>query len=125
MSQIRVNDIRDSGGGNSSTPNQILNGRAKAWVNFNGQGTVAIRADYNVNTVGDKGTGYYTVNFSSSLPSNYAVVGAGSKISGNQQIVVCAPFNTTMGTGSIQLVTLNDGVAERDAAYACLAFFTA
>jgi hypothetical protein len=76
MSQIRVNDIRDSGGGNSSTPAQIFSGRAKAWVNFNGSGTVAMRGNYNVNSITDNGSGDYTANFSSSLPNaNYSCVG--------------------------------------------------
>ena len=45
-----------------------------AWVNFEGQGTVSIRADFNVNTIGDNGTGDYSVNFSNSLTdTNYAV----------------------------------------------------
>jgi hypothetical protein len=35
---------------------------AKAWVNFNGTGTVAIRAQYNVSSITDNGTGSYTVN---------------------------------------------------------------
>ena len=72
MSQIRVNDIRDSGGSNSSTPAQIANGRAKVWVNWNGSGTVAIRADYGVNSVTDNATEQYTVNFSSAFSdANY------------------------------------------------------
>jgi len=37
---------------------------AKAWVNFNGQGTVAIRDSYNVSSITDLGTGQYLVNFS-------------------------------------------------------------
>ena len=45
----------------------------KAWVNFNGTGTVAIRAAYNVSTVTDNGTGSYTVNITSALiDANYA-----------------------------------------------------
>ena len=76
MSTIKVTNIQDTSGGNSSTSAEIFNGRAKAWVNFNGSGTVAIRNDYNVNTVSDRGAGAYTVNFSSALGSaNYAAVG--------------------------------------------------
>lgn len=46
----------------------------RAWVNFNGTGTVAIRAAYNVTSITDNGTGYYTVNFTTALPdANYAV----------------------------------------------------
>ena len=48
---------------------------AKAWVNFNGQSTVAIRDDYNVNTITDLGTGEYRVNWSTSFANaNYCVV---------------------------------------------------
>ena len=46
---------------------------AKAWVNFNGTGTVAIRDDFNVSSIGDNGTCDYTINFSTSMSdSNYA-----------------------------------------------------
>lgn len=40
---------------------------AKAWVNFNGTGTVAIRSSYNVSSITDNGTGDYTVNFTNAL----------------------------------------------------------
>ena len=40
---------------------------AKAWVNFNGQGTVAIRDSYNVSSITDLGTGQYLVNFSTAM----------------------------------------------------------
>jgi hypothetical protein len=47
----------------------------KAWVNFNGTGTVAIRASYNVSSITDNGTGDYTVNFTTALAdANYSVV---------------------------------------------------
>jgi hypothetical protein len=76
MSEIRVTTLKDTGGGNSSTANEIYEGRAKAWVNWNGVGTVAIRDDFNVNTVSDDGTGDFTVNFSTSLGNtNYSVTG--------------------------------------------------
>jgi hypothetical protein len=45
----------------------------RAWVNFNGSGTVAIRASFNVSSITDNGTGDYTVNFTTAMPdSNYA-----------------------------------------------------
>jgi hypothetical protein len=48
----------------------------RAWVNFNGTGTVAIRASGNVTSITDNGTGDYTVNFTTAMPdSNYAVLG--------------------------------------------------
>ena len=49
-------------------------GLAKAWVNFNGTGTVAIRASFNVSSITDNGTGDYTVNLTTALvDANYAV----------------------------------------------------
>jgi hypothetical protein len=45
----------------------------RAWVNFNGTGTVAIRASGNVSSITDNGTGDYTINFTSAMPdANYA-----------------------------------------------------
>jgi hypothetical protein len=49
----------------------------RAWVNFNGTGTVAIRASGNVSSITDNGTGDYTVNFTTAMPdANYAISGA-------------------------------------------------
>ena len=46
----------------------------RAWVNFNGTGTVAIRASGNVSSVSDGGTGNYTINFTNAMPdANYSV----------------------------------------------------
>ena len=47
----------------------------RAWVNFNGTGTVAIRASGNVSSITDNGTGNYTVNFTTNMPDiNYAAI---------------------------------------------------
>lgn len=47
----------------------------RAWVNFNGTGTVTIRASGNVSSITDNGTGDYTVNFTKAMPdANYAAV---------------------------------------------------
>ena len=48
---------------------------ARAWVNFNGTGTVAIRASGNVSSITDNGTGDYTVNFTTAMSdANYSGV---------------------------------------------------
>lgn len=47
----------------------------RAWVNFNGTGTVAIRASGNVSSITDNGTGDYTVNFTTAMPdANYSII---------------------------------------------------
>ena len=48
----------------------------RAWVNFNGTGTVAIREDGNVSSITDNGVGDYTVNFTTAMPdANYCAAG--------------------------------------------------
>lgn len=52
----------------------------RAWVNFNGTGTVAIRASGNVTSITDNGTGDYTVNFTNAMPdANFAIGGSGQE----------------------------------------------
>ena len=65
-------------------PNRVVTadvagpGLCKAWVNFNGTGTVAIRAAFNVSSITDNGTGQYTVNFTVAMPDvNYTTIGSG------------------------------------------------
>jgi len=49
----------------------------RAWVNFNGTGTVAIRASFNVSSITDNGTGDYTVNMTTAMSdANYSITGA-------------------------------------------------
>ena len=61
-------------GTQSTAIENAINGSAKAWVNFNGTGTVAIRASYNVSSITDNGTGIYTVNFTNLMAdANYSV----------------------------------------------------
>ena len=56
----------------------------RAWVNFNGTGTVAIRASGNVSSITDNGTGDYTVNFTTALVDvNYSAVGVGTNGTGD------------------------------------------
>lgn len=68
MSTLKVNTIQNTAGVEVYT--------AKAWVNFNGTGTVAIRASGNVSSITDNGVGDYTVNFISGMSdANYSSAG--------------------------------------------------
>jgi hypothetical protein len=59
---------------NPSTNVEGINYSCRAWVNFNGTGTVAIRGSGNVTSITDNGTGDYTVNFTTAMSdANYAV----------------------------------------------------
>ena len=73
MSEIRVTTISDTAGTGPVTLTKQY--ASKAWVNFNGTGTVAIRGSGNVGSVTDNGTGDYTLNFTSAMAdANYSVV---------------------------------------------------
>jgi hypothetical protein len=72
MSTIKADNIATLAGVSTSMANAV-NGSAKAWVNFNGTGAVAIRDSYNVSSITDNGTGDYTINFSTAMAdANYA-----------------------------------------------------
>jgi hypothetical protein len=58
---------------------------ARAWVNFNGTGTVAIRGSGNVSSISDIGTGLYRINFATSMPdTNFTAVGNCAQNDNNQ-----------------------------------------
>ena len=78
MSTLKVNTIQNISAAHGSTPEQIAQGRAKAWVNFNGTGTIAIRDSFNVSSITDNGTGTTTVTLASAMPSDDFVVCANS-----------------------------------------------
>ena len=72
----------------------------RAWVNFNGTGTVAIRASGNVSSITDNGTGDYTVNFTTAMSdANYAAMG------------MSAGFNSTRGAAGITYQYRSDGAS--------------
>jgi hypothetical protein len=103
----------------------------RAWVNFNGTGTVAIRASGNVSSIGDMGTGDYFVNFTTAMPDvNYALSGGASRGSGDTS--TNGPFAvgifqiTAPATGSVRIQTGYGGSqasagSNQDAVYVCVA----
>jgi hypothetical protein len=122
------------------TPNKLLvshvasPGVAKAWVNFNGTGTVAIRGAFNVSSITDNGTGDYTVRFTTAMPDeNYSVcVGNGSFNDGvnDNNILLIGPRRGTVNpytTSGARISTAFRAVGSTsqfdDPALATLAFF--
>jgi hypothetical protein len=79
MSTLRTNTLSNAAGSASVPVDTVIGGSAKAWVNFNGTGTVAIRQAFNVSSITDNGTGNYTLNFTNALADvNYSVITQGS-----------------------------------------------
>ena len=66
-SELRVNTLKDASGNNSVAMEYVAGGSAKAWCNFNGQGTVAFRNSLNCTSLVDNGTGDYEVSYVSNL----------------------------------------------------------
>ena len=87
----------------------------RAWVNFNGTGTVAIRDSGNVSSITDNGTGNYTANFTTNMPdTNYSVggvVGTGAVFLGLFTVAA------TPSTSSVTIQCENSGSTNYDFAY--------
>jgi hypothetical protein len=109
-----------------STSMQTGQQACKAWVNFNGTSTVAIRAAYNVSTITDNGTGDYTVNFTTAMvDANYSAV---SSQAYNDNVVspsnvTHSPLNNNFTTGSFRLSTPNGAGSPVDSTYVYAAIF--
>jgi hypothetical protein len=80
MSTLKVTTISNIDGTKTATSSNIVDGYAKAWVNFNGTATVAIRSSFNVSSITDNGgNGDYSVNFTNAIAdTNYVVIPFGA-----------------------------------------------
>jgi hypothetical protein len=88
----------------------IPTNNVKAWVNFNGTGTVAIRASANVSSITDNGVGIYTLNFTNALAdTNYSVISMSNLVAGASTFVGMSESGTRT-TSSVQ-ITNNYGAA--------------
>jgi hypothetical protein len=101
---------------------------AKAWVNFNGTGTVAIRDDFNVSSITDNGTGDYTITFSTAMSNaNYAFATHGADTATDAFMGSWGPStNFTQTTALIRLQATNDSSASgfvQDISTACVTIF--
>jgi hypothetical protein len=101
----------------------------RAWVNFNGTGTVAIRASANVSSITDNGVGDYTINMTTAMPDiNYNVIGNASN--GTNWTLGPSPFISSPSlaevaptTSAVRLVVGNNSGSFLDAKYVCYAIF--
>lgn len=101
----------------------------RAWVNFNGTGTVAIRASGNVSSITDNGTGNYRVNFTTAMPdTTYAVNVTSGNPSGNASFIVggsqgSASFTTTTCDVVTRTITSSGPQAVSDSEIVNVAIF--
>jgi len=117
MSTIRVTTIATQAGVEVYT--------AKAWVNFNGTGTVAIRASGNVSSITDNGTGDYTVNFTVAMvDANYSAVVSGNlNVTGNYARWFNAPAFQAPTTSAFRIICSAASTSAEDQQYVNVAVF--
>ena len=119
MSTIKVDTIQNTSGVESYT--------ARAWVNFNGKGTVAIRESGNVSSITDNGTGVYSTNFASSLPtSTYSFMGTlGNQGTASMRTFILQTTTNEGATASLMTTSAvraeaSNGSSKYDAGIVCV-----
>lgn len=95
----------------------------RAWVNFNGTGTVAINASFNVSSITDNGTGNYTVNFTNAMAdANYSAVGT-VQDDNDSSSVICTFYSSAFLTSSVTVRSINSGGTAVDSPTVCVSVF--
>ena len=114
MSTVKVDTLVASDG--TSPVTLTKQSAAKAWVSFNGSGTIAARGSLNLSSLTDNTTGDYTINHSNSMSDgNYAASGFAGE---DADIIGLRSGNTYPPlSGSIRIATRNYAAASVDRTY--------
>lgn len=113
----------------SSSPGDAPRFACRAWVEFNGTGTPAIRASGNVASITDNGVGDYTINFSTAMPdADYAVMGSArydtTNANDGHPTVGIRRITGAKTTTSVRITVINPATnAAFDADIICVAIF--
>jgi len=107
MSTVKAANLQNTGSGAPAFKNSSgteIGQLCKAWIQFNGTGTVSIRESFNFSSLTDNGTGDYTANFTNSMAdANYCVVGMTSESGTPNRCMVqrddSTPVNTSVRLG--------------------------
>lgn len=114
---VRTPSVKDADGNNPSTPAEIQQGRAKAWLNLNGTGTIAVRDSFNVSSMLDNGVGDYLLTFATARPSaSYVVSGSAFDSAGvaSRGVVAGPSFSSPLKTTDLRFATLAIGTGNAD-----------
>jgi hypothetical protein len=101
----------------------------RAWINFDGTSTPAVRASGNVSSITDNGTGDYTVSFTTAMPDNdYTVTGIGRHYAGVSEAGVIIVIQTSDGatgvtTSSVRISTMTSNTTLADSPIVSVAIF--
>jgi hypothetical protein len=92
----------------------------RAWVNFNGTGTPAVRSSGNVSSITDDGTGNYRVNFTTAMPdANFSALATSNEEVGVPHYCQQTQPNTT----NVRIKTYNNSSAASDCTYISVGIF--
>jgi len=84
----------------------------RAWISFNGSGTIAIRGSGNVSSIVDNGTGQYTINLATAMPdTNFCTVASGGNTPDGSDTIANAVF---INSSSIKMRAHNSGAGQVD-----------
>ena len=123
MSTAKFDTLSNLAGSLTVPVATVVQGSAKAWVNFNGTGTVAIRAAFNVSSITDNGTGDYTANFATAFAdTNYAAVLA-TRQAATVALVAPAYEVSPSSASALRIYTFSSGGANGDYTYITMAVF--
>jgi hypothetical protein len=118
MSTIVTSNVSD---GTLSIPTTyVTNGSAKAWVNFNGTGTIAARDSLNVSSLTDNGTGQYTINLANSLANtSYCVTATKENVTVNSDFGATDDLNNRSASAFL-VASIEAGILADSANMNCL-----
>jgi hypothetical protein len=115
---IKADTLTHSTAGSLAT-NYVVNGSAKAWVNFNGTSTLAVRDSLNHSSVTDNGTGHYYPNLTSAMANaNYA--NTAMTVDTGPGNLVCFDGGTSQTTTQIRIYVFGANVTIVDASIVCV-----
>ena len=110
MSTLKVDNLSNTNNTFGVSTNSIAEGYSKAWVNFNGTGTIVIRDQFNVNSITDLGLGDYRVNFTTPLANNrYATNVDIARLGGassNSNIIIAEVDQASYSTTSVRFLAV-------------------
>jgi hypothetical protein len=96
LGKIKADTLEHSTAGSLDTQ-YVVNGSAKAWVNFNGTGTIAARDSLNLSSLTDNATSDYTINPANALANaNYCGIGNGWESGGYTSTTTYTPTTSSL-----------------------------
>ena len=123
MSTLKLDTLSNKAGTASVPSDTIVSGTAKAGVNFNGTGTVAIRRAFNVSSLTDNGTGSYTINFTNAMSDNNYSFNTGYGDGSSSGTVLVRSTTSYFLTTSLRVETVST-TAYQDVGIVCVGIFS-